>query len=336
MHDLLKLSKCQNGYLIETYNNDSESDKEVYVIEEDFKDEIEVFKDVLNTINFQVGPSTNKYSPKIIKIEIESGDCYEENNYFKKSEEEKINSSIENFYDHSKDSLYLSEEINDGFGCFSDSSEIFNSLKDNFYLNSFNTIEDLEKHLDNKNLNQNLNNIVNNYTKDEHNLIASPKELKANVVFINMTEWRKTKAQRALELMLKVINSEEFKERVYNFRYNGSYKFASTSLSNKQIYDRIMVGSEILSPLEDGVINFELATYYSLKNVIGYTYPNTRRIWVNTRYFDSFYLSQVAGNFTHEYMHKIGFDHDFNSTARRPYSVPYAIGNIVVNLVTKI
>ena len=60
--------------------------------------------------------------------------------------------------------------------------------------------------------------------------------------------------------------------------------------------------------------------------------PDTSVITSNRRFFDNFTPAEIAGNLAHEWMHKIGFDHDFNSTSRRPYSVPYAVGDLVESL----
>ena len=59
--------------------------------------------------------------------------------------------------------------------------------------------------------------------------------------------------------------------------------------------------------------------------------PN--RVWTNDKFFTTNSLGKVAGNIVHEWTHKLGFEHDFNSTARRNYSVPYAVGNIIQELV---
>jgi hypothetical protein len=53
---------------------------------------------------------------------------------------------------------------------------------------------------------------------------------------------------------------------------------------------------------------------------------------MNTKYFYVYTPYQVAGNLTHEWLHKLGFDHDVASTPARPYSVPYAVGYILRDL----
>jgi hypothetical protein len=73
----------------------------------------------------------------------------------------------------------------------------------------------------------------------------------------------------------------------------------------------------------------EVELYYANTNVVGYTYSNSRRIWVNTKYFNSYTAAGVAHNLFHEWMHKLGYAHDSNWTINRDFSVPYALGNLV-------
>ncbi len=82
------------------------------------------------------------------------------------------------------------------------------------------------------------------------------------------------------------------------------------------------------------VLDFWAATYYTRKGVIGYTNQSTKTVYMNTRFLNmsDYTAGDVAANILHEWMHKLGFDHDFNSTGRRPCSVPYGSGNIVDNI----
>lgn len=144
---------------------------------------------------------------------------------------------------------------------------------------------------------------------------------------------RRERLLRGAELLERVVNSPEFEKAVLEATYDGARGFAdSQGLSNAQILERIRIAKERLNGREDGVLNLEVDLYYTRRNVVGYTYPNVSKIWVNTRYFDRYAPAQIAANLMHEWLHKIGFEHDFRSTAKRPYSVPYAIGSIVSRL----
>lgn len=141
------------------------------------------------------------------------------------------------------------------------------------------------------------------------------------------------KLNSAVQYLQEYCNSAEFKDKIITARYLGKYQFANNDgLSNEQVYNLIMSGKEALQPTEDGEWDISLTiynTYWRGRNVIGYTYPNTSMQWINRRFFSWFTPEQIAGNLAHEYCHKLGFDHDFNATIKRQYSIPYVVGDVV-------
>lgn len=145
-----------------------------------------------------------------------------------------------------------------------------------------------------------------------------------------MTSNQQNKFENALDIVRLVITTEEFKNRVLNHKYNGVKQFVNNNgLSNSQIYKKILEAAETFKTVKNNTMDMGVELYYSSNNVIGYTYPTSTQIWVNRKYFDTFALTSVAMNLTHEWLHKMGFGHDSSATTRRPYSVPYAIGYIV-------
>jgi hypothetical protein len=148
--------------------------------------------------------------------------------------------------------------------------------------------------------------------------------------------------EKARSLLERVVNSEEFKQQVVNHTYGGKKTYVmNNDLSNEQIYAQIMSAAEQFPKVTAADQNIDLHTelYTSNwfgRNTIGYTNPSTSKIYVNTYFFYYADASAVAGNLMHEWLHKLGFDHDYNSTASRPYSVPYAVGYIAEELVRKI
>lgn len=163
----------------------------------------------------------------------------------------------------------------------------------------------------------------------------SSNSLSVDVHMRNFTEADKVKVYKAVEILETVMNSQEFKERIYNFTFKGQKTFhQNNGLSNKDIYAQLMTGEEVLMPNSVGIMNFDLSLYRS-KNpwskVKGYTKPDTMRIWMNKKYFrqSSWTSINVAGNMAHEWVHKMGFGHDYRHNADRPYTVPYAVGYIV-------
>ena len=139
----------------------------------------------------------------------------------------------------------------------------------------------------------------------------------------------------------KAVNSEEFKQKVLHFTYQGQETFVQNNgLTNLQIYNKIMEGAEqtpqptAANNTMDLFVSLYTSSFFG-RNVIGYTDPSVPTIFMNTYFYDSATPAGTAGNMMHEWMHKLGFDHDYNSTARRPSSVPYAIGYIAEDLAAK-
>jgi hypothetical protein len=145
------------------------------------------------------------------------------------------------------------------------------------------------------------------------------------------------KIKQAADIVERVLNSEQFHQAVVNFTYEGEPQFVQNNgLSNEQIYQTLMAGRETYNGVDDHVANLDLNLYtppfYKKWSVVGYGYPGQPEIFMNWYYFDSFSIAEVAGNVAHEWCHKLGFDHDYKRTARRPYSVPYGIGGLVQQL----
>jgi hypothetical protein len=150
----------------------------------------------------------------------------------------------------------------------------------------------------------------------------------------NFTEKQEIKMREALRRLKIIINSKEFKEKVINHKYQDKYTFIDNDdLSNEQIYDKLIEGAEELDPTVDHEVDLDFTMYYKRNNTVGYTYPSTNRIWVNSRFFTSASYGKVAANAIHEWSHKVGFGHSYKYNSRRPFSVPYGVGTIIRELV---
>jgi hypothetical protein len=155
----------------------------------------------------------------------------------------------------------------------------------------------------------------------------------ASVRFTNFEIDDEDKVRHAIEIIKKVIASKEFRNRVLNYSYEGKIQFVDNKgLSNQEIYQALMDGKEDLAPEVDHEMDLDLELYYSWRSTVGYTYPNTLRIWMNTKFFDQYTPAEVAGNVFHEWTHKLGFDHAQSYSVRRDSSVPYAIGSLIEEL----
>lgn len=144
------------------------------------------------------------------------------------------------------------------------------------------------------------------------------------------------KLKLSFKVLEEVVNTEEFKDRVINFKNSkGVRAFASNKgLSNEQIYAIFMEGRETLQQDTPGEMNFYLKLYHKpWSRVIGYTSGDTNVININWKYFKNFAPAQVASNLSHEWTHKIGFDH---KSAKEHDSAPYAIGYIVEEMAARL
>lgn len=166
--------------------------------------------------------------------------------------------------------------------------------------------------------------------------VATGRLLVKGMQFINFSDYGEQKMRRAFDVLEQAVNSEEFKNRVINFKNsNGERSFASNkNLTNEEIYEIFMEGREVLQPDTVGEMNFYLRLYTRWwSKVIGYTSPDTNIISINNRFFRTFSPNQVAGNLAHEWVHKLGFVH---RSAKEHDSVPYAIGYIVEEIAREI
>lgn len=151
-------------------------------------------------------------------------------------------------------------------------------------------------------------------------------EIKA---FNNVSEQELNFYIECMKKTVHVVNSLEFKILVTNERR----MINTNGNSPLQIYEQFMSGSDPYNPIEDQDIDIAVTLYYKNNRVIGYTYPNTFRTWLNRKFFAirASRIPTICGNVVHEYMHNLGYTHK-----RRNYSmlsVPYFYGNATSKLV---
>ncbi len=160
----------------------------------------------------------------------------------------------------------------------------------------------------------------------------------ADVYLVNFDSAQEAKVHKAVELIKKVIATKVFRDRVLNYTYKGKKRFVDNDgFTNAQIYQKLLSGAEIIGNRKpNNTMDVELELYYENTSTIGYTYPNTVRIWMNKKFFDKYTPEQVADNLIHEWTHKLGFGHAMKWSRKRDHSVPYAIGYLVEELIGKL
>jgi hypothetical protein len=151
-----------------------------------------------------------------------------------------------------------------------------------------------------------------------------------NITMINFTTTQEAKMLKAVELIKRLVASEEFRTRVLNHSYNSVKTYVDNGgKTNRQIYQHILDGNETLKNVKDNEMDVEVELYYENSTTVGYTYPSSNRIWVNTKYFNTYSIASVAANLMHEWLHKLGYKHATTYSVSRDFSVPYGIGRIV-------
>lgn len=146
--------------------------------------------------------------------------------------------------------------------------------------------------------------------------------------------WMIKKAHRVVALMNEVINSDEFREEIKKFNFKDRRYQENSKGEIREILDN----EEILGLLKRGReqdstdgIDYTWKLYIALGRLnsqVGRREGNliiTQNWLLKTPKNDA----AVASHWFHEYAHVLGFKHDFDDTDIRPFSVPYALNEIV-------
>lgn len=161
-------------------------------------------------------------------------------------------------------------------------------------------------------------------------LPAKALSFKTNITLIGFNSNQTTKMKKAIQIVKLVVGTEEFRSKVLNHSYNGRKSYVDNrGHTNTTIYQNILDGAEELTPNKNNTMDMEVELYYANNSTVGYTYPNSKRIWVNSKFFNTYNAASVANNLIHEWLHKVGYDHAQTWSTSRDYSVPYAIGDIM-------
>lgn len=175
------------------------------------------------------------------------------------------------------------------------------------------------------------------HDNDSSKIVIKTDRFAVNLKLIDFNSAQESKIHEAAELITKVVTSDKFRMGILNHEFEGQKSFADNhGLSNEEIYQKILAGSEELAPGIDEEMDLVLLTYHEDAITIGYTYPNTRNVWMNRKYLDRYGPVEVTGNMMHEWLHKLGFGHELKHSSKRRYSVPYAVGYLMQKLAREI
>ncbi|HXH32630.1 MAG TPA: hypothetical protein VNJ01_17665 [Bacteriovoracaceae bacterium] len=173
--------------------------------------------------------------------------------------------------------------------------------------------------------------VVDDEANDNYVVPDSAYSFDSNIDLYYFSLSQEEKFNKAIEIIKLVVATEQFKRQVQDHTYQGARTYVDNGgYSNAQIYQIILDGAEKLQPVKNNSLDAEFEIYTDDdSNVVGYTYPTSNRIWVNTKYFNSYSPAGVAHNVFHEWLHKLGFKHATSYSPSRDYSVPYAIGDMI-------
>lgn len=175
-----------------------------------------------------------------------------------------------------------------------------------------------------------------NEVREVSSVPSGALNFEVNLKLDNFSPKQEEKIQTAADLIKKVVASEEFRTAVLNHKYRGKKTFVDNGgLSNAEIYETIIEGSEELMPGEDNEMDLDLEVFNRSDDTVGYTFPDEVTVWMNARFINRNTPAKVTTNMMHEWLHKLGFRHAVSKTVSRPFSVPYAIGYIVARLAQK-
>jgi hypothetical protein len=156
----------------------------------------------------------------------------------------------------------------------------------------------------------------------------------------NYDDARLTILKSALALIPPVLNSQNFKDAVINYKTNGQLTFSFKKnlfkdfehYTNQQVYDMIMQAQEDPGNVADGSIDLYLELLPGGGgSTIGYGNPGEETIYTYQDWFDQAKPEEIVNHITHEWCHKIGFDHAAYpwQDKFRENSVPYGVGDLV-------
>lgn len=124
------------------------------------------------------------------------------------------------------------------------------------------------------------------------------------------TAQEKIKLWKAEEYVNGLIKSECFHEY-----------FTTTKYRSQLLRTNGRTREQVVAHVREACIKVPLTMYYKNNNVVGYTYPNTNRVWTNRKIHSGYSACSVASNLGHETLHKLGYGH---VSASDKYSVPYS------------
>ena len=129
--------------------------------------------------------------------------------------------------------------------------------------------------------------------------VSRIKDVEMNVTGMQ-GQWRQKKMLSCRIEILTIWRSNLFAKMIHEmpekYRRGMSKNSVFKNLNNYEIYIKLMEAREETSKKKDFIMQFVIATYYTLARVIGYMNPGKKTMYVNKRYFDNFSRKIVGSN----------------------------------------
>ncbi|MFB9054000.1 hypothetical protein ACFFVB_13010 [Formosa undariae] len=162
--------------------------------------------------------------------------------------------------------------------------------------------------------------------------------MRTKIVIKNLYKFKKAwqigKARRVSALMNQVINSNEFKNEVLEWKFSDRRYRHSSNEDYQEISDNNKILEILMKGYEQNSNEGEDYTWV-LNIKLGRLLRQVGRREGDLIITQNWFFKkpdneiEIAAHWFHEYSHILGFHHDYDSTERRPDSVPYALGTIV-------
>lgn len=140
-----------------------------------------------------------------------------------------------------------------------------------------------------------------------------------------VTDERVSKISKALELAEDTVNSKEFKDWFYAQTF--------TQLGEMAKFDKTQRLDMLLRPVSFNYHLMKKSFWKRFTSVIGWHTDDPCTpgddIYTYIDAFDRMTVTDLAGHLAHELTHSLGFEHSFNNTPDRKFSVPYMVGDYV-------
>ena len=161
------------------------------------------------------------------------------------------------------------------------------------------------------------------------------------------SEKQKELIKKSASALQNIINLEKFKNRIRTFSFDprfGKKKYYFRMSQNKnrnEILNLLLSGEDIYSEA-DQELDYIILPYKTKPSVHAYTTSGSSNIYLNqnyieyyiNNYFENKIIAALSNTLIHEYLHNLGFKHRGNKpTKYNKTTVPYAIGNIVYDLI---